>query len=255
MAPVRLTVDAGVAVVTLDRPEARNALNEALSTALASTLRTVEADATVRAVVLTGTDPAFCAGQDLGELAARPSIVTDTPPEASPYATLAGMATPLIGAINGACVTGGLEIALWCDWLVASERARFADTHARVGAIPGGGMTANLTRAVGLRRAKELSLTGRFVAADEALRIGLVNAVVAHDDLLPTAIGMARAVAEGDPVVVSRIKALYDESWDVTVAEAHRLEQDAFRSWSIDGAALADRRAGIEASGRLRRPH
>lgn len=255
MALVRLDRHGPVAVVTLDRPDARNALNEALSTALATALRTVDADRDIRAVVLTGTDPAFCAGQDLGELAERPAIVTDTPPERSPYATLAGMGTPVIGAINGACVTGGLEIALWCDWLVASERARFADTHARVGAIPGGGMTANLTRAVGLRRAKELSLTGRFVAADEALRIGLVNAVVDHDDLLPTAIGMAQAVAEGGPAVVSRITALYDDAWDVTVAAAHRLEQEAFRSWSIDGAALADRRADIEAQGRLRRPH
>lgn len=250
MALVRLDRHGPVAVVTLDRPAARNALDEALSTELATTLRTVDADPDIRAVVLTGTDPAFCAGQDLGELAQRPSIVTDTPPERSPYATLAGMATPVIGAVNGACVTGGLEIALWCDWLVASERARFADTHARVGAIPGGGMTANLTRAVGLRMAKELSLTGRFVAADEARRIGLVNAVVAHEDLLPTAIGLAEAVAAGDPGVVGRIKALYDEAWDVSGGEAHRLEQEAFRSWSIDGAALAERRAGIEARGR-----
>ncbi len=251
MAFVHVVADRGVAVVTLDRPDARNALNEALSTELATSLRTVDADPDVRAVVLTGTDPAFCAGQDLAELAERPSTVTDAPPERSPYATIAGMTTPVIGAVNGACVTGGLEIALWCDWLVASDRARFADTHIRVGAIPGGGMTANLPRAVGLRMAKELSLTGRFVGADEALRIGLVNAVVAHDDLLAAAVDLAEAVAEGDPTVVGRIKALYDEAWDVTAGEAHRLEQEAFRSWSIDGATLADRRA----EGRLRRQY
>lgn len=255
MALVRLDHHGPVAVVTLDRPAARNALDEALSTELATTLRSVDADDAVRAIVLTGTDPAFCAGQDLAELAERPSIVLDTPPERSPYITMAGMTTPVIGAVNGACVTGGLEIALWCDWLVASDRARFADTHARVGAIPGGGMTANLTRAVGLRMAKELTLTGRFIAADEALRIGLVNAVVAHDDLLGTAVGLAEAVAEGDPKVVGPIKVLYDEAWDVSAGEAHRLEQAAFRSWSIDGTAVAHRRDDIEARGRLRRAY
>lgn len=250
MSLVIVEADGPVTTITLDRPEARNALDRHLSTALAGALRVADADPAVRAVVLTGTDPAFCAGQDLRELAGDPTIVQTTPPDESPYATLAAMTTPVVGAINGACATGGLEVALWCDFLVASERARFADTHARVGAIPGGGMTANLTRRVGLAMAKELSLTGRWVDAPEALRIGLVNRVVAHEALPATATGIAHEIAAGRPGAVAAIKALYDDAWGMTVAEAHRLEAERFAEWRIDGAALAGDRETIQRRGR-----
>lgn len=230
----------GVTTLTLDRPEARNALSRVLSTELATALREADADSSVGCIVLTGTDPAFCAGQDLAELAVDPMLVRTTPPEESPYETLAGMATPVVGAINGATATGGLEIALWCDFLIASERARFADTHARVGALPGGGMSFNLPQAVGLRMAKEMSLTARWVDADEALAAGLVNRVVPHDELLPTALDLARAIAGNDRAVVAALKDLYDRTASVSVGDARTIERRRFGEWLIDAGMVED---------------
>src|SRR5690606_22651660 len=121
------------------------------------------------------------------------------------------MATPVIGAVNGVAITGGFEVALACDYLVASERARFADTHARVGIMPGWGLTVLLAEAVGVRRAKELSTTGNFLDATTALQWGLVNHVVPHEELLPFAQQLARDTAGVDPVAVRRMLQTYDE--------------------------------------------
>jgi enoyl-CoA hydratase/carnithine racemase len=116
----------------------------------------------------------------------------------SPFSALWGMHTPVIGAINGACATGGLEIALACDFLIASERARFGDTHARVGFTPAGGMSVLLPEAVGLRAAREMSFTGNFVAAAEAHRLGLVNRVVARE-LVPVCVALGQRHGERRP--------------------------------------------------------
>jgi Enoyl-CoA hydratase/isomerase len=157
--PVILTDVADfIATVTLNRPARRNALSAELITDLRRVLTDLDARPDVRVIVLTGADPAFCAGLDLTELGqpdsplgrvARGPVIPD-------------LASPLIGAINGVAVTGGLELALACDFLVASERAGFADTHARVGIQPGWGLTVALPEAVGLRRAREMSATGNF---------------------------------------------------------------------------------------------
>ena len=145
--------DDGYAVVTLHRPEARNALNAALRAELHRVLRDLDGDESVAAVVLTGSDPAFCAGLDLKELAASPESLRGGFDDAAdlrrPVPT---MTKPLIGAVNGVAVTGGFELALACDFLVASEHARFADTHARVGIMPGWGLSVLLPQAVGVRR-------------------------------------------------------------------------------------------------------
>ena len=178
-----------VRTITFNRPDARNALNTPLQRASGAALTEADADDAVDVVVLTGSDPAFCAGLDLKELGGTAEnlrgVLDD--PTGSPFTALARMSKPVIGAINGACVTGGFEVALACDFLVASERAVFADTHARVGLTPGGGMSVNLPQAVGIRKAKELSLTGNYLDAAEAHRLGLVNHVVPHADLLATA--------------------------------------------------------------------
>ena len=181
-----------VRTITLNRPEARNALNSALQRATAAALTAAETDDAVDVVILTGADPAFCAGLDLKELGGSAENLRDVlDPGDSPFTVLVRMTKPVIGAVNGPCVTGGFELALACDFLVASERAAFADTHARVGLTPGGGMSVNLPQAVGLRKAKEMSLTGNYIDAAEAHRLGLVNVVVAHADLLQRA-GAAR---------------------------------------------------------------
>jgi enoyl-CoA hydratase len=192
-----------VRVLTLNRPEARNALSRDLVRATYTALTEADADESVRAVVLTGADPAFCAGVDLKEAQRDGLAYFEEFRSQSCIAATGKMRTPIIGAINGPCFTGGLEMALGCDFLVASERAVFADTHARVGILPGGGMTARLPQVVGLAMARRLSMTGEVVDAARAERIGLVTEVVPHGRLLD------RQIAEVPGPVMLGLKAIY----------------------------------------------
>ncbi|HYI63069.1 MAG TPA: enoyl-CoA hydratase [Acidimicrobiales bacterium] len=251
----------GVATLTLNRPEARNALSTELLRALPRVVADLDADPAVAALVLTGADPAFCAGLDLrevgrgdgGPLRASGAMGGTDAEARARRGPLPHRTKPLIGAVNGAAVTGGLELALACDWLVASERARFADTHARVGIQPGWGLSVLLPEAVGLRRAREMSATGNFVDADTALRWGLVNHVVAHDDLLATAQGLARDVASNDTAAVSRLLATYAEGSETTAGEAWALEARVAAEWqgrAFDPAEVARRRQAITERGR-----
>jgi enoyl-CoA hydratase len=246
-----------VRTVTLNRPEVRNALDSALQRESAGALADAEADDTVDVVIITGTDPAFCAGLDLRELGSTAANLVGSrdQPIVSPFTVLWTMTKPVIGAINGAAVTGGFELALACDFLVASERAKFGDTHARVGVTPGGGMSVFLPQSVGLRKAKEMSLTGNFVDAAEAHRLGLVNHVVAHDDLLPTARRLAADIAGNDQRSVRNLKSLYDRGSRLSVADAIALEQEIFRSWRVDPAEIERRRAGVVERGRGQQQH
>ncbi len=150
-----------------------------------------EADADVDVIILTGTDPAFCAGLDLKELGSTAGNLgggsgadgsRNSDGVRGPFPKLT---KPLIGAVNGVAITGGFELALNCDFLVASEHAKFGDTHSRVGVMPGWGLTVLLPQAIGVRRAREMSFTGNFMLADEALAFGLVNHVVPHAELIP----------------------------------------------------------------------
>ncbi|MEX2256103.1 MAG: enoyl-CoA hydratase [Acidimicrobiia bacterium] len=247
-----------VRTVTLHRPEARNALNTPLLRASAAALEAAEDDADVDVIVLTGTDPAFCAGLDLTELAEGGANLVGGHAEGgarwgNPIQAVWEMTKPVIGAVNGACITGGFELALGCDFLVASERAFFGDTHGRVGVTPGGGMSVYLPMAVGLRRAKEMSLTGNFVDAAEAHRLGLVNHVVAHDELPATAQGLAADIAANDGPTVRHLKRLYDDNARVTVGEALAHEGEVFRSYTVDFDAIERRRTGIVERGRSQR--
>ena len=247
----------GVTTITLNRPEKRNALNTELLAALPQALIDADGDERVLAIVLTGADPAFCAGLDLQELGSTAANLSSGQPvetqghrRGAPWPV---MTKPVIGAINGAAVTGGLEVALQCDFLIASERAGFADTHARVGVMPAWGLTVLLPQAIGLRRAKEMSLTGNFVGAAEALALGLVNRVVPHHELLPTATGLARDIASNDANGVATILASYKESALTTAGEGLLIEQRVARTWrerSFDPAEVERRRAGVIARGR-----
>jgi enoyl-CoA hydratase len=241
-----------ICTVTLNRPQARNALDSALQRASAAALLAAERDDTVGVVIFTGTDPAFCAGLDLRELGGTGENLRGSrdEPDTSPFTALWKMTKPVIGAINGPAVTGGFELALACDFLVASERARFGDTHGRVGVSPGGGMSVLLPQAVGLRKAKELSLTGNFLDAREAYAFGLVNHVVPHEELLPTARRLAADIAGNDPRTIRHLKSLYDRGAKLSVADAIELEQTEFRAWKVDHAEVERRRAAIVARGR-----
>jgi enoyl-CoA hydratase len=257
-AVLRVDLEDQVAVVTLNRPAARNALNAELRRDLLATLAALDAEGQVGAIVLTGADPAFCAGLDLKELGsgghdlARTLAAGARRPGSGPVPELS---VPLIGAVNGPAVTGGLELALHCDLLVASERASFADTHARVGVQPGWGLTVLLAEALGRRRALELSLTGRFLDAATALAWGLVNRVVPHEELLPTALSLAREMTEVDRASLARLRATYRRQWALADAAALQLEAEVAAAWAARPEAAPEavesRRAGLVARGRV----
>src|SRR3546814_800216 len=179
MSLILVTREDGVATVTLNRPEAMNALSRALRAELAAVMRGLAADDGIRAIVLTGAGTrAFTAGLDLKELGADTSNLGAANAESAdenPVKAIELCPQPVIGAINGVAITGGFEVALACDILIASTNARFADTHARVGVMPGWGLSQKLSRIVGLGRAKELSLAGNFLGPAAAPRWRLGN--------------------------------------------------------------------------------
>jgi enoyl-CoA hydratase len=234
-----------VLLLTLDAPDRRNALDLDTMKALVEALREADAGDT-RAIVLTGADPAFCAGLDL-EAVGRGELVLEEVEglDADPWKVLQELGTPTIAAVNGAAVTGGLELVLCCDLAIASDRARFADTHVRVGIHPSGGLSVLLPRYVGLRDALGMSLTGRFVDAEEARTIGLVNAVVEHDELLRTALATAQAITECDPTVTGALLATHRELSGVPLADALEREREIGRALTVDAEAVESRRRAV----------
>lgn len=234
-----------VRTLTFNRPEARNALSSALRTQFFAALRAAEADDDVDVVIVTGADPVFCAGLDLKELG-NTTDLPDISPKWPP------MNTPVIGAINGAAVTGGLELALYCDILIASERARFADTHARVGLLPTWGLSVRLPQKVGVGMARRMSLTGDYLSAADALRAGLVTEVVAHEQLLPAARAVAASIVGNNQKSVRALLGSYHRIDEAGTAEGLWLEADAARAWmrSATGDDIAASRAGVMARGR-----
>lgn len=235
----------GVRLLTLHRPEARNALSTELFEALFAALNEADADDAVRAVVLTGADPAFCAGVDLKQAQQLGREYFSRFAKHDCMAAIAGLRTPIIGAINGPTFTGGLEIALACDFLIASERAVFADTHARVGILPGGGMTARLPQLVGAAMARRLSMTGEVVDAQRAERIGLVTEVVAHDDLLPRALELGGQIAEVSPVTMRGLKEMYQRGARTVTEPALAAEREVSRATPMDTEELAQRQREV----------
>lgn len=239
MPGLRLGRDGGLLTVTIDRPGARNALTSALLRELTEALRGPAREPEVAVVVLTGSYPAFCAGLDLKELAQDPQglIATAMDPATNPFRALVEIPVPTIAAVNGAAYTGGLELVLACDVALASEQARFADTHAKVGVPPAQGMPALLSAAGGVPFAKRMSLTGLPVDAATALQAGLVTELVPHTTLLERARELAAAVEACDPRGVRAVKALYDDGLAGTRAQWLALEQAQDRAWSSSPAS------------------
>ena len=252
---VLVEVDGPVATVTLNRPEARNALNRELRQAIPRALLELDERDDIAAIVLTGADPAFCAGIDLKELASGDATL-DAGASGDPAGArgpFPPMETPVIGAINGVAITGGFELALACDFLVASERARFADTHARVGIMPGWGLTVLLPEAVGVRRAKQLSTTGNFLDAPTALAWGLVNHVVPHDELVPFCHRLGGDIASVDPRAVRRMLQTYDDGALRDGAGAWDLEAEVSARWlgtGLDPEVIERNRRAVVDRGR-----
>jgi enoyl-CoA hydratase len=196
-------------------------------------------------VIVTGTDPAFCAGLDLkglGNSTDLPDISAKWPP----------MSTPVIGAVNGAAVTGGLELALYCDILIASEKARFADTHARVGLLPTWGLSVRLPQKVGIGMARRMSLTSDYLSAADALRAGLVTEVVPHDQLLPAARQVASSIVGNDQNTVRALLASYHRIDDAATAEGLTIEAESAIEWmrTTSGDDIAANRDAVLQRGR-----
>ena len=243
----------GVATVTLNRPEARNALSKAVLRRLRSSFADLAADDSVGAVILTGTDPAFCAGLDLKELSSGVRLAEPDPgPDQPPWLPWPRIGKPLVGAINGAAITGGFELALNCDFLIASERAVFADTHARVGVLPGWGLTVLLPQRVGFAMARRMSFTGDFMDATTALRSGLVTEVVAHDQLLAAAGRIAATIAANNRPAIRALHDSYRQIESDVVGHGWEIEQATARGWRESGgmAGLAERVPGVFSRGR-----
>jgi enoyl-CoA hydratase len=228
-----------VAVVTLNRPAQRNAVNRAMAEAICRAMATCQE---ARAIVLTGAPPAFCAGLDLRALGV--ASLRDLPPF---LASVAGSRVPVIAAVNGPAVTGGFELALAADFIVASEDATFADTHLRVGVYPGP-VLVDLPRRVGSAWAREMSLTGNFVDAATALRIGIANHLVRADELLPLALALADAIAEQDPTMVATVRRDWDDTTGRTIEDARRIHLLYARAAGLGTASaqgIADRREAV----------
>ena len=234
-----------VRTLTLNRPQARNALSSELRTRFYAALHEAEADEAVDVVILTGADPVFCAGLDLKELGNTTEL-----PDISPK--WPAMSTPVIGAINGAAVTGGLELALYCDVLIASENARFADTHARVGLLPTWGLSVRLPQKVGVGMARRMSLTGDYLSAEDALRAGLVTEVVAHDQLLPTARAVAASIVGNNQKAVRALLASYHRIDETQTGAGLWIEAASAKQWMAvaTGDDIASSRAEVLERGR-----
>lgn len=244
----------GKATITLNRPEAMNALSHDLRTAFYEACQDIKADRDIRVVIVTGAgDRAFTAGLDLKELGSSGlGAATDQKPASNPCRALENLTIPVIGAINGVAITGGFELALACDILIASSNARFADTHARVGVIPGWGLSQKLSRYIGVSRACELSFTGQFLDADTACNWGLVNRVYAPKELMPAARAMATDMATIDPEFLKTYKKLILDGYDRNFKEAMALEKqvtDAYND-SVSAEEVERRRLGVIERGR-----
>lgn len=253
---VLLEVADRIATITLNRPAARNALSSEVLALLPQLMRRADASDDVDVIIITGADPAFCAGLDLKELGSSAGNLSGSGAAGDPNATggrgpFPSLTKPLIGAINGVAITGGFELALNCDFLVASELAKFGDTHARVGVMPGWGLTVLLPQAIGVRRAREMSFTGNFLSAQEALQWGLVNHVVSHDDLLPAARRLAADIIGNDQPGVRQIRRTYAAiTRDQAGWETEARDGAEWRRTMFSAAAVAARRDGIMSRGR-----
>jgi enoyl-CoA hydratase len=244
-----------VGLITLNRPEAMNALSRALRAKLHDAVVSLSNDPDIGVLVLTGAGRAFTAGLDLKELGSDPDglgAANATGAAENPVLAIRQCRKPVIGAINGVAITGGFEVALACDVLIASTNARFADTHARVGIMPGWGLSQRLSRTIGLYRAKELSLSGNFLDAQTAYEWGLVNRVVAPEDLMPSTMKLASDMASIPVETLSTYKDIIDRGFDLPFGQAMELEHSLSRAHNqaVTPEMVEARRAAIQARGR-----
>jgi enoyl-CoA hydratase len=231
-----------LAVVRLNRPDVANALSSALRRALVQVFEALADNQETRVVILTGNGRAFCAGLDLRELGESKDALS-LGDDLDPVASVRAFPGIVIGAINGAAVTGGLELALACDFLIAGRSARFADTHAKVGALPGWQLSQRLSRTIGIQRAKRMAFTGMSIDATEAAAWGLVSECVDDDRLEAHALQLAQATAQADRSTLARYKRLIDDGYALSLGDSIDLERvvSSGHNGTLNDAALRGR--------------
>jgi len=247
---VLLERDAPIAVVRLNRPEARNALSDALMDELVAALAELDADGEIRCIVLAGDERAFAAGADIAELAAATAVELYQAPRVARWDAIRKLSTPLVAAVSGWCLGGGCELAMTCDLIVASDTARFGQPETGLGIIPGAGGTQRLARAVGKAVAMDMVLTGRMLTAHEALSAGLVARVVAREAWLDEAVRLAREIAGRAPVAQRLARESVDRAFETGLDSGLDFERKALYL----AFASEDAREGLSAFVEKRRP-
>jgi len=240
-----------VGVITLNRPDAMNALNNALMDELTQAVQDFDANARIGCIVLTGSTKAFAAGADIKEL--QPKSYVEVYCE--DYITANWEAptrcrTPILAAVAGYALGGGCELAMMCDFILAADNAKFGQPEISLGVVPGGGGTQRLTRFVGKSKAMEMCLTGRMMDAQEAEKSGLVSRIVPADELMDEALKTAAKIADMSLPVAMLVKEAVNRAYETTLAEGVRFERRVFHS----SFALDDQKEGMEAFLEKRRP-
>ncbi len=230
-----------IAIITFNRPEAMNALNIALRAEFAQAAKDVEEDDNIKVLILTGAGKAFVAGSDIKQFHA-------TTPFAAHNIVRVGdiveaLPKPVIAAVNGFCLGGGCEVAMACDMIIASEKAKFGQPEINLGIIPGGGGTQRLQRHVGAFRAKELIFTGDIIRVDEAYRIGLVNRVVGMDELMPTAKEVAAKIASKSAAALRLAKQSINKGMNTGLRDGLAYEYEMYAL----SLSLEDKKEGVDA--------
>ncbi len=220
--------DARVGVVLMNRPKQLNALSGELMTALVAAVQELDEDPEIRAIVLGGSERAFAAGADIGELAAGTAITLYENRRIDSWDSIRDLRTPIVAAVSGFCLGGGCELAMLCDLIVASESAKFGQPEINLGVLPGAGGTQRLTRAVGKATAMDMILTGRMLSAREALSFGLVARVVAKEAWLDEAKSVAAQIAARGPIAVRLAKEAVDKAFEAPLAVGVEFERRAF---------------------------
>ena len=249
---IQVKTEGRVGVVTLNRPEALNALCDELTTELAKALADFESNEDIGCVVLTGSKKAFAAGADIKELQARDQVgLYMQDPFEKTWEAVARFRKPIIAAVSGYALGGGCEIAMMCDFIIASATAKFGQPEINLGVMPGSGGTQRLPRAVGKAKAMDLCLTGRMMDAEEAERAGLVSRVVPADDLIDVAMEAAESIAAKSLPVAMMTKETINRSFEIGLSEGIRFERRVFQSQF----ALEDQKEGMAAFAEKRAAH
>jgi len=237
------TKEGGVALITLHRPDALNALNSALIDELGAAVDALEADDAIGCIVVTGSEKAFAAGADIKEMQAKSYMDAYMENFISKWERITTCRKPVIAAVNGFALGGGCELAMMCDFIIAGDKAKFGQPEIKLGILPGAGGSQRLTRFVGKSKAMEMCLTGRMMDAEEAERAGLASRVVPADELLEDALKTAAAIAGMGRPATYMVKESVNRSYETTMAEGILFERRTFHA----AFATEDQKEGMAA--------